>query len=130
MGHVNIANILTTSQVAQRLNLTQARVLQLIRAGYIPALKIGRNYLIPSEALEALPAVPTWPTGLGRPKGSKNKKKTGLNLNGPRGVEGELLCVICMSRGKMAPAIRQSKNNNVAGLNMCLVHAEEYDNLP
>lgn len=127
MQPAQIANTLTTRQVAERLQIRLGRVRRLIKAGYIPAMKVGWTYLVP---IESLPDVADLPTGLGPPKGSKNRKKrTDLYPHGPRGVEGELLCVICMSHGKMTPAVRQSRNYNVAGLNMCLSHAEEYDNL-
>lgn len=43
---------LTTSGVAERLGLTDARIRQLIRAGRLPAEKIGRDYLINEKDLK------------------------------------------------------------------------------
>lgn len=42
---------LTTKQVAERLGITSNRVLALIRAGRLPAERIGVQYLIKPESL-------------------------------------------------------------------------------
>lgn len=39
-------NLLTTAEVAKRVNLTYQRVLQLIHDGTLPAQKLGRDYVI------------------------------------------------------------------------------------
>jgi excisionase family DNA binding protein len=45
---------LTTQQVAAALGVTQRRVLALIQAGRLEASRLGRDWLIPAHALEAV----------------------------------------------------------------------------
>ena len=45
-------NLLTTKDVAERLGVTVQRVQAMIKAGRLPAQKIGRDYLIEEKALE------------------------------------------------------------------------------
>jgi len=44
--------MLTTNQVAQKLNLTPSRVRQLIMAGRLPAEKIGRDLFVKEQDLK------------------------------------------------------------------------------
>lgn len=46
--------LLTTKQVAERLAVADATVKRWIKAGKLPAMKIGRNYKIESEEVEKL----------------------------------------------------------------------------
>jgi len=125
---MELPNSLTTHQVAEHYGITPARVVQLIRAGYISAFKDGWRYMVPTATL---PEAPTWPVSQGRPKGSRNKgrKKIALNPDGPRGIEGKLLCASCLDAGQLVTAVRQSWNENVAGNNYCEPHAKEKDSL-
>ena len=45
---------LTTQQVAAALGVTQRRVVALIQAGRLKASRLGRAWLIPAHALEAV----------------------------------------------------------------------------
>ena len=45
---------LTTQQVAAALGVTQRRVVALIQAGRLKASRLGRDWLIPAQALEAV----------------------------------------------------------------------------
>lgn len=44
-------NLLTTNDVAERLGVTIKRVQALVRAGRLPAEKVGRDYLIKEKDL-------------------------------------------------------------------------------
>jgi excisionase family DNA binding protein len=46
--------MLTTKEVAQRLGVSVRRVQALIRAKRLPAVKHGRDWSIPEDAVEAL----------------------------------------------------------------------------
>ena len=48
-------NLLSTQQAAERLGVNDSRVRQMVRAGQIPAMQVGRAYLI-NEADLALVA--------------------------------------------------------------------------
>lgn len=47
-----VMNLLTTNGVAERLGVTIKRVQALIRAGRLPAEKVGRDYLIKEKDLK------------------------------------------------------------------------------
>lgn len=76
----NMSNetMLTTSEVAQRLNVSLRRVRQLIEEGRLPSQQFGRDHLIKVADLKLVEARKT-----GRPPkakaeaGSKASKKTG-----------------------------------------------------
>lgn len=57
---------LTTQEVAAELGITTRRVLALIRAGRLPAVKHGRDWLIDPAELEAFSP---------RPRGRPRKQK-------------------------------------------------------
>ncbi len=59
-----MSDLLTTTQVAAALGVTPPRILQLISAGRLPAVKHGRDWMIESAALEAVRSRPN-----GYPKG-------------------------------------------------------------
>ena len=56
--------MLTTPQAATRLGVTRGRVLQMITRGQLPAVKVGRDWLITEEDLQRVVDRP----GPGRPK--------------------------------------------------------------
>lgn len=47
-------NLLTTDQVAKRLNLHQNTVIRYIRSGRLPAVKVGKSYRIKESVVDAL----------------------------------------------------------------------------
>lgn len=55
----------TTTEAAQKLNLSRARVLQFIRENRLVATQRGRDYFIEKTELERFAAVPR---GLGKPR--------------------------------------------------------------
>jgi len=57
--------LLTTTQAADHLNVSPRRVRALIAAGRLPAVKIGRDWMIEPDALERFQAKPR---KVGRPK--------------------------------------------------------------
>lgn len=61
-----MSNLLTVKEVAARLNLTPVRVRMLIKAGRLPAQKVGRDWLITERALNAFS-----PRPVGRPRKEK-----------------------------------------------------------
>ena len=69
-------NFLTTAQAAERLGVTQRRVLALIRDGRIPTVRAGPLHLIDPAALEQVknrkPGRP-WPKKAKPAKGRKRK---------------------------------------------------------
>jgi len=66
---------LTTKECADKLGFSRVRVLELIKAQRIPAVKVGRDWLVLSKDLEEfikLPRSEGWPKGRPRkflPKG-------------------------------------------------------------
>jgi excisionase family DNA binding protein len=48
--------LLSVAQVAERLGITRQAVLKRIRAGHLPATKVGRAYVVPAAALGPVPA--------------------------------------------------------------------------
>lgn len=62
--------LLTTAQAAAALDIGRPRVLQLIGAGRLPAVKHGRDWMIEPVALEAVRSRPT-----GYPKGRPRKSQ-------------------------------------------------------
>lgn len=61
---MNVQNLLTTQDVAERINKTQQRVIQMINEGKLKATRIGRDFLITEDDLSRIQL--TRPTG--RPK--------------------------------------------------------------
>jgi excisionase family DNA binding protein len=57
--------MLTTEQAAEHLHLSQSRILKLIAAGRLPAMKIGRDWMIQPQALEAFAVIERRP---GKPR--------------------------------------------------------------
>lgn len=62
MSYGNLAGVveqelLSVTQVAQLLGITRQAVLKRIRAGRLEATKVGRNYVVPAEAVHGAPAV-------------------------------------------------------------------------
>jgi excisionase family DNA binding protein len=51
MKEINNTKYLSTSEVAKILNISRVAVFQKIKAGLIPAQKIGRNYAVKAEDL-------------------------------------------------------------------------------
>lgn len=47
-------NLLNTTEVAEKLNVTPIRVRQLIREGKLDATRIGRDYVIEESSLDAV----------------------------------------------------------------------------
>jgi excisionase family DNA binding protein len=60
--------LLSSQEAAQRLGISPRRVLALIHAGRLPAVKVGRDWLIDPAVLSALPT-----RRPGRPKGGAEK---------------------------------------------------------
>ncbi|MGH8068560.1 MAG: helix-turn-helix domain-containing protein [Candidatus Entotheonellia bacterium] len=50
----DVPAFLTTQQAAAALGVTQRRVVALIQAGRLKASRLGRDWLIPAQALEAV----------------------------------------------------------------------------
>ena len=67
---------------AKELHLSRNRVRQLIKAGRLPAQKIGREYAITREDLEAFKAVD-------RPVGRPPKEEAEIDENTPGGRDVE-----------------------------------------
>jgi len=62
--------LLTTAQAAERLGVGPDRVLKLIRAGRLPATKLGRDWLIEEADLERVRD-----RKVGRPLGYRPKRR-------------------------------------------------------
>lgn len=62
--------LLTTSEVAARLQVSVRRVHQLIAEGRLPAEKMGRDYFIKEDAVKSFEVRP-----VGRPRKLSGKKK-------------------------------------------------------
>lgn len=52
--------VVTTTKAAEMLGVTRQRIVQLITDGKLQAHKVGRDWLIRSESVEALMAVPRY----------------------------------------------------------------------
>lgn len=64
------ANLLSTAQAAAWLGVTPRRVQALIAEGRLPAVRLGRSWIITPEDLNRLVILPVgWPKGRQRPKG-------------------------------------------------------------
>lgn len=63
-----IMKILDTTEAAKKLRISAIRVRQLIKAGRLPAQKIGRDYIIQEKDLELVANRPT-----GRPSKIKTE---------------------------------------------------------
>ena len=59
-------NLVTTKKAADRLGVTTRRIRAMIDAGIIPATKIGRDWMVDPEDIEAVRNTP-------RPPGRKRK---------------------------------------------------------
>ena len=57
--------MLTTNEAAERLHLGRSRILKLIAAGRLPAMKIGRDWMIQPAALETFAEIERKP---GKPR--------------------------------------------------------------
>jgi excisionase family DNA binding protein len=65
-------DLITSSEAAAKLGVTRPRVIQLIRAGRLPAKKVGMQYLIkPADLAKVRDRKP------GRPKSAKPRKRKG-----------------------------------------------------
>jgi len=60
--------LLSTSEVAAQLGVTRQRVLELITDGRLPAMKVGRSYIIQASDVDKLVI-----HKIGRPKGKARK---------------------------------------------------------
>jgi len=67
---MEVEQMLTTNEVAARLNITPARVRQMVTAGVIRGEKYGRDVLIPESQVAIAKTRKTTP---GRPKKVGNK---------------------------------------------------------
>jgi excisionase family DNA binding protein len=67
-----MSQILTTKEAAERLNVTPARVRQMVLSGQLPAEKFGRDLVIRESDLASVEDRP-----IGRPPQKKVKKKGG-----------------------------------------------------
>lgn len=56
---------LTTKEIAEQVNLSPIRIIQLIQNGFIEAEKFGRDYMVDSKYVEI---ILTRPEKRGRPK--------------------------------------------------------------
>jgi len=65
---VSLENYETTTKAARRLNTTIPTIIRWIKAGYLPAERFGRDYLIPAGAELDTSSAPK----VGRPVGGKN----------------------------------------------------------
>lgn len=65
--------MLTTTDAARELGISERRVQQLVKDGVLPAERLGKTIVIQERHLAKARKRP----GLGRPKGSKNKAKAG-----------------------------------------------------
>ena len=65
------SKMLTTAQAAAALKISRQRVLALIRAGRLPAQKIGRDWMIEPKDLELVKVRPPVGYPKGRPRGKK-----------------------------------------------------------
>ncbi|MCA1625890.1 MAG: helix-turn-helix domain-containing protein [Acidobacteria bacterium] len=63
-------DLLSTKEVAEMLGISTVRVFQLIQEGVLPAVKIGRDWFVKQEDVEAAKKRP----GRGRPKKEATKK--------------------------------------------------------
>jgi len=73
-------NLLTTKQVAKILKVNTSRVCQLILAGRLPALKLGRDWIISKDDLGKVAN-----RKIGRPKRKKQKDYPNLLVGRPKG---------------------------------------------
>jgi excisionase family DNA binding protein len=64
-----MAKLISTAEAAERLGVTKPRVHQLINAGRLPALRIGRTYAIDEADLKKLGSRKP-----GRPRTRKQRK--------------------------------------------------------
>jgi len=62
-------NLVTTAQAATQLGLTYYRVIQFIHGSRLPAVKLGRDWLIQQKDLDKFAAIPR---KTGRPRKAKN----------------------------------------------------------
>ena len=53
-------SLLTTDQVAKRLNLHQNTVIRYIHSGRLPAVKVGKSYRIKQSVVDALLGEAAW----------------------------------------------------------------------
>lgn len=62
--------LISTTQAAERLGLSRQRVLQIIDLKWLPAQKVGRNYVIDAADLRFVTYRPSsgWTKGKKRPK--------------------------------------------------------------
>lgn len=68
----DMENLLTTKEAGKRLGVTPLRVFQLIKAGRLPAIKFGRDWMISKDDLSKVANRKP-----GRPKGKPFTKKKG-----------------------------------------------------
>jgi excisionase family DNA binding protein len=63
--------LLTTREAAAQLGITDSRIRQLIRAGRLPARRMGRDWFVDEGDLRAFqPAPRGWPKGISRSRRS------------------------------------------------------------
>jgi excisionase family DNA binding protein len=74
---------MTTTEVAERLGVTTTRVRQLCLEGRLPCTKVGRDWLIRVEDLEAFLRLPPGTTG--RPRSLRRPGGHGERTKGSNG---------------------------------------------
>jgi chromosome partitioning protein len=93
-------NLLTTDQVAKRLNLHQNTVIRYIRSGRLPAVKVGKSYRIKESVVDAMVGE-TEPTddrarviSVSNQKGGVAKTTTAVNLATCIGATGQRVLLV------------------------------------
>src|SRR4051812_6553903 len=93
-------NLLTTEQVAKRLNLHQNTVIRYIRSGRLPAVKVGKSYRIKQSVVDTLVGESeqaddqTKIISVSNQKGGVAKTTTAVNLAACIGAAGKRVLLV------------------------------------